>query len=148
MSTAISYSTFWVGDFYFGIRTSDVVELTKGLEITPVPLGPIGIAGFINLRGQIVTGIDVRTRLRMEARPPNDKTMSIFFRNEGTLYGLLVDIVSDILELDDTTFEAAPSNLPGEAQELITGVHKLSTRLLLILDPHKIISGIDLLARG
>lgn len=144
MSTFQSYSTFWVGDFYFGILTADVVELTKGLEVTAVPLGPREVAGLINLRGQIVTGIDARIRLGMPAVLPDENSISIFFRNQGTLYGLLVDGVSDILELDGSTFEDAPINLPVAARDLIIGVQKLSNRLLLILDPNKIISGINL----
>lgn len=147
MSTVQSYSTFWVGEFYFGILTADVVELTKGLEVTPVPLGPQDVAGLINLRGQIVTGIDARKRLGMASVKPGEDSISIFFRNQGTLYGLLVDGVSDILELDGSTFEDAPINLPLAARDLIIGVQKLPNRLLLVLDPHKIISGIELIPR-
>ena len=145
MSHLISYSTFWVGGIYFAVPTAEVVELTKGLSVTPVPLGPPGLAGFINLRGQVVAGIDLRKRLQMEDQRSEDQTLTLFFRVESFLYGLLVDEVSDILELDDSTFEFAPSNLPAEARDLIAGVHKLSNRLLLVLIPDRIISGMDLL---
>jgi len=143
MSTAQAYSTFSVGDFYLGILTSEVIELTKGLEVTPVPLGPVGVSGFINLRGQIVTAIDMRKRLGLHSIEHSDTTISLFFEDQGTLFGLLVDDVSDILELDKSSFEEPPSNLSLASSELILGVHKLPHKLLLILDPHKIISGID-----
>jgi purine-binding chemotaxis protein CheW len=143
MSSVQAYSTFFVDGLYFGILTSEVIELTKGLEVTPVPLGPIGVSGFINLRGQIVTAIDMRKRLGLHPIEHSDTTISLFFQDQGTLFGLLVDDVSDILELDQSSFEEPPSNISLASRELILGVHKLPQRLLLILDPHKIISGID-----
>jgi purine-binding chemotaxis protein CheW len=143
MSSVQAYSTFFVDGLYFGILTSEVIELTKGLEITPVPLGPVGVSGFINLRGQIVTAIDMRKRLGLHSIEHSDTTISLFFQDQGTLFGLLVDDVSDILELDQSSFEEPPSNISLASRELILGVHKLPQRLLLILDPNKIISGID-----
>jgi purine-binding chemotaxis protein CheW len=144
MSSVQAYSTFFVDDLYFGILTSEVIELTKGLEVTPVPLGPVGVSGFINLRGQIVTAIDMRKRLGLHTIENSDTTISLFFQDQGTLFGLLVDDVSDILELDQSSFEEPPSNISLASRELILGVHKLPQKLLLILDPSKIISGIDI----
>lgn len=137
-----AYSTFSIDNLYFGFLTAEVVELTKGLDITPVPLGPKAVSGFINLRGQIVSAIDMRTRLGLSPGVFNENTISIFFKYQGTLFGLLVDEVNDILELDQSTFEVPPSNLPSAAQDLIVGVHKLPQKLLLILDPNRIIAGI------
>ena len=137
-----AYSTFSIDNLYFGFLTAEVVELTKGLDITPVPLGPKAVSGFINLRGQIVSAIDMRTRLGLSPGVFNENTISIFFKYQGTLFGLLVDEVNDILELDQSTFENPPSNLPSAAQDLIVGVHELPQKLLLILDPNRIIAGI------
>jgi purine-binding chemotaxis protein CheW len=137
-----AYSTFSIDNLYFGFLTAEVVELTKGLDITPVPLGPKAVSGFINLRGQIVSAIDMRIRLGLSPGVFNENTISIFFKYQGTLFGLLVDEVNDILELDQSTFENPPSNLPSAAQDLIVGVHKLPQKLLLILDPNRIIAGI------
>lgn len=137
-----AYSTFSIDNLYFGFLTAEVVELTKGLDITPVPLGPKAVSGFINLRGQIVSAIDMRTRLGLSPGVFNENTISIFFKYQGTLFGLLVDEVNDILELDQSTFENPPSNLPSAAQDLIVGVHKLPQKLLLILEPNRIIAGI------
>jgi len=137
-----AYSTFSIDNLYFGFLTAEVVELTKGLDITPVPLGPKAVSGFINLRGQIVSAIDMRIRLGLSPGVFNENTISIFFKYQGTLFGLLVDEVNDILELDQSTFEVPPSNLPSAAQDLIVGVHKLPQKLLLILEPNRIIAGI------
>lgn len=137
-----AYSTFSINSLYFGFLTAEVVELTKGLDITPVPLGPKAVSGFINLRGQIVSAIDMRIRLGLSPGVFNENTISIFFKYQGTLFGLLVDEVNDILELDQSTFEDPPSNLSSAAQDLIVGVHKLPQKLLLILDPNRIITGI------
>jgi purine-binding chemotaxis protein CheW len=137
-----AYSTFSIDNLYFGFLTAEVVELTKGLDITPVPLGPKAVSGFINLRGQIVSAIDMRIRLGLSPGVFNENTISIFFKYQGTLFGLLVDEVNDILELDQSTFENPPSNLPSAAQDLIVGVHKLPQKLLLILEPNRIIAGI------
>ena len=137
-----AYSTFSIDNLYFGFLTAEVVELTKGLDITPAPLGPKAVSGFINLRGQIVSAIDMRTRLGLSPGVHDENTISIFFKYQGTLFGLLVDEVNDILELDQSTFEDPPSNLSSAAQDLILGVHKLPQKLLLILDPSRIIAGI------
>ena len=138
-----AYSTFSIDNLYFGFLTAEVVELTKGLDITPAPLGPESVSGFINLRGQIVSAIDMRIRLGLSPGTHNENTISIFLKYQGILFGLLVDEVNDILELDHSTFEEPPSNLPSAARDLIVGVHKLPQRLLLILDPNRIISGIE-----
>lgn len=137
-----AYSTFMVHDFYFGVRTSDVVEFTKGLDVTPIPLGPDIVAGFMNLRGQIVTAIDIRKQLQLPPLEITEHTISIFFRHEGVLFSLLVDEVNDILELSDEDFEPPPSNLSAAAHEILIGVYKLPQKLLIILDPQKIVASI------
>jgi len=131
-----------VEDFHFGVRTSDVVEFTKGLDVTPIPLGPAIVAGFMNLRGQIVTAIDIRKQLKLPPIQITEHTISIFFRYEGALFSLLVDEVNDILELSDDDFEPPPSNLSAAAHEILVGVYKLPKKLLIILDPKKIVSSI------
>jgi len=144
MNFSKTYSTFYIDDFYFGILTTDVTELTKENEITSVPLAPSEVFGLINLRGRIVTAINMRQRLGMTNTPYSPKNITVFLEHKGELFGLLVDGVSDILELDESSFEAPPSNLPHSAKEMILGVYKLSDKLLFILDPAKIIDGIEL----
>ena len=144
MNRAGSYATFYVGHFFFGIPIAVGVEVTMGQEVTPVPLGPKEVAGFFNLRGHIVTAIDMRTRLNMPEAPTGTDALSIFFQDQDHLFALLVDRVGDFTEVTERTFEETPSNLDPNARELIVGVHKLADKLLLVLDTHKIVSGIDL----
>jgi purine-binding chemotaxis protein CheW len=141
MTSSQSYATFYVDNFYFGILTSDVVELTKGTEVTPVPLAPPAVSGLINLRGQIVTAIDMRKRLGLQPNLAAEDIITVFIRNNGVLFGLLIDKVSDILELDHTGLEPPPSNMPSSAYELIIGFHKLPNKLLFVMDVDKLISG-------
>jgi purine-binding chemotaxis protein CheW len=143
MSATRSFATFHSGKIYFGISTDEVIELTKVTEITPVPLAPSAVSGLINLRGQIVTAINMRNRLGLETAGDISETVTVLIEKAGVLYGLLVDRVSDILELDPLHFEAPPSNVSQAAKELIIGVNKLPGNLLLILDTGKIINGIS-----
>lgn len=144
MNISKTYSTFHIEDFYFGILTTDVTELTKENEVTTVPLAPASVHGLINLRGRIVTAINMRQRLGMTQSQYSDKNITIFLSHKGDLFGLLVDGVSDILELDAESFEPPPSNMAHSSQDMILGVHKLADKLLFILDPAKIIDGIEL----
>ena len=143
MSSVRSYATFYSGRIYFGISTAEVIELAKVVEITPVPLAPPAVSGLINLRGQIVTAIDMRQRLGLQPAPPSEVSVTVLIEKFGVLYGPLVDQVSDILELEQTHFEPPPSNISQSAKELIMGLHKLPDNLLLILDTAKLVQGIS-----
>lgn len=144
MKRAGAYATFYVDNFFFGIPIAIGVEVTKGQEVTPVPLGPKEVAGFFNLRGQIVTAIDMRARLGLQSVSYGSNALSIFFQDQDYLFALLVDRVGDFMEVSEDTFEEPPPSLDSSARELIVGVHKLTDRLLLILDTQRIVSGISL----
>lgn len=139
MADTESFSTFHIENLYFGVKTADVIELTKGLSVTQAPLARPEISGFINLRGQIVTAVDIRTRLNFSKKIPNENTISVFFKHDEMQFGLMVDEVNDILELSSNDFEEPPTNLSDFALELIVGVYKLPNKLLLILDSSKIL---------
>lgn len=144
MNKSKTLSTFFIDKFYFGILTTEVTELTKDNEVTPVPLSPKAVYGLINLRGQIATAINMRNCLGINTSAYSDKSITLFISRYGSLFGLLVDCVSDIVEVDEANFEPPPSNLPQVARELIVGVYKLSDRLLFVLDSAKLIDSIDL----
>jgi purine-binding chemotaxis protein CheW len=144
MNRSGSYATFYIGNLFFGIPIAIGVEVTKGQEVTPVPLGPKEVAGFFNLRGHIVTAIDMRVRLGLQANTDGPDVVSIFFQDQDSLFALMVDRVGDFTQVTEATFEETPSNLDANARELIVGVHKLADKLLLILDTQKIVSGINL----
>lgn len=135
MSISTDFVTFYLGGHYFGINASDVLELNRNLEVTPVPKSSKTVRGIMNLRGQLVPAIDMYERLNLERHSGLTESISIILRSDGFLVALLVDDAGEILSLDQDTFEPPPSNFSVISRELVMGVHKLSDRLLLILDP-------------
>jgi len=105
-----------------------------------VPLAPAVIEGLINLRGQIVTAVDMRRRLKLRARDSGRTPMNTVVRSkEGAAVSLLVDEIGDVVEVDPETFEPVPDNVDSAARDLLQGVYKLKDRLLLVLDTEKTI---------
>jgi purine-binding chemotaxis protein CheW len=139
MSDERQYCTFYAGDMYFGIWVREVQEVLQYQDMVRVPLASPVVRGLINLRGQIVTAIDLRRRLELPDRTDDMAPMNVVVRTDDGAVSLLVDQIGDVVEVDESTFEAAPENLRGRARELIEGVYKLEGQLLLILDPHKAI---------
>jgi purine-binding chemotaxis protein CheW len=133
------YSTFYVSDLYFGIDVLNVQEVLRYQEMTRVPLAPDVIEGLINLRGQIVTAVDLRKRLNVKPRDPDSMPMNIVVQSDDGAVSLLVDEISDVLEVNPASYEPPPQNLPPEQRELIEGLYKLDGRLLLILNTEKVL---------
>jgi purine-binding chemotaxis protein CheW len=134
------YATFFVDGLFFGIDVLQVQEVLRYQEMTSVPLAPEVIEGLINLRGQIVTAVDMRRRLKLPPRAEGTTPMNTVVRSEeGAAVSLLVDEIGDVVEVDAGDFEPPPDNVNPEARELLTGVYKLKDRLLLILDTEKTI---------
>ena len=98
------------------------------------------IQGLINLRGQIVTAIDLRRRLELPPRETDQLPMNVVVRSEDGAVSLLVDEIGDVVEIQDDTYERPPETLKGVARELVQGVYKLKERLLLILDTEKTVN--------
>ncbi len=134
---ARQYATFFVDGLFFGIEVLQVQEVLRYQEMTRVPLAPDVIEGLINLRGQIVTAIDMRRRLRLRPRPEGLMPMSMVVRAADGAVSLLVDEIGDVLEVDAECFERPPDNLDAVSRELIRGVYKLKDRLLLVLDTER-----------
>jgi len=135
--TSGQFSTFYVGDLFFGVDVLHVQEVLCFQPMTPVPQAPEVIEGLINLRGQIVTAIDMRRRLRLSSRVGNQALMNIVVRTADGAVSLLIDEIGDVLDMDAATFERPPENLDSAAKDLIRGVYKLKDRLLLVLDEEK-----------
>jgi purine-binding chemotaxis protein CheW len=133
------YSTFYVADLFFGIDVLNVQEVLRYQEMTRVPLAPDVIEGLINLRGQIVTAVDLRRRLKVKPRDTGHTPMNIVVRSEEGAVSLLVDEISDVLEVNPASYEPPPQNLPPEQRELIEGLYKLDGRLLLILNTERVL---------
>jgi len=141
----MQYATFVVEDLFFGIDVLRVQEVLRYQEMTRVPLSPVVAAGLINLRGQIVTALDMRRRLGLAPRAVTQLPMNLVVRAEEGPVSLLVDEIGDVLQLDAADFEPAPDNVTPAARELIRGVYKLQNRLLLVLDPDRTLEVDELL---
>lgn len=128
------YCTFTLDGFLFGIDVSSVQEVIRYQEMTEVPLAHRVVRGLINLRGQIVTALDLRRRLEMPELPTDRSPMNIVVRTEDGAVSFLVDEIGDVVEVDGSAFERPPETLRGVARSLILGAHKLDKRLLLVLD--------------
>lgn len=133
MSTR-QFCTFYVNGLLMGVDVLDVQEVIRYHYMTRVPHAPRVIRGLINLRGQIVTAIDLRERLGLPARPPHELPMNVVVRCEGGAVSLLVDEIGDVLEAAESALESPPETLRGPARELVRSVCKLNDRLLLALD--------------
>lgn len=140
MAATRQFATFTVGGLYFGVDVLCVQEVIRYHEMTRVPTAPALIQGLINLRGQIVTAIDIRWRLQLPPRPPEELPMNVVIRADEETVSLLVDEIGDVIDIEDEAYERPPDNLKGVARSLVTGVYKLKERLLLVLDTERAIA--------
>jgi len=141
MTDTTQFCTFYLDTFLFGVDVRKVQEVIRTLELTRIPLAPDVISGLINLRGQIVTGIDLRRRLELPPRPPTLQPMNVVIHTGEEAISLLVDTIGAVITVDPDTFEKPPETLTGVARDLILGAYKLKDRLLLALDIDKVIQG-------
>ena len=143
MAEAQQFCTFFLEGLFFGSEVEKVQEVIRYQEMTHVPLAPPVVGGLINLRGQIVTAVDMRRRLGLSERPEDQLPMNVVVRTEDGAVSLLVDEIGDVLETEEESFERPPETLQGEARELIRGVYKLKEQLLLILDTDKVLNEVS-----
>ncbi len=132
--------TLTVGDQLCGVPVLAVRDVLGEQTITRIPLAPPEIAGSLNLRGRIVTAIDLRQRLRLPTAPPGQPRMSVVADQGGELYALLVDQVSEVLSLDASAFERNPPTLEKTWAAFSTGIFRLDGRLLVVLDVAKLLA--------
>lgn len=132
--------TFSVADQLCGIPVLGVRDVLGPQAITRIPLAPPEIAGSLNLRGRIVTAIDLRRRLGLAARPPNVSPMSVVVEQGGELYALLVDQVAEVMALPPDTFERNPPTLAATWKAVSTGIYRLEGQLLLQLDVARLLT--------
>ena len=137
MAHTSQFCTFYLDSLLFGVELKGVQEVIRSLEMTKVPLAPAVVSGLINLRGQIVTAVDVRRRLELKARPAGMLAMNVVVRTEDGAVSLLVDEIGDVVEVEEASFEPPPETLRGPVRSIILGVHKLDERLMHVLDIEK-----------
>jgi purine-binding chemotaxis protein CheW len=135
----IEYVTVMIGDQLFGLPISRVQDVFMPDRLTRVPLASPEIAGVLNLRGRIVTAIDMRRRLGLPPRSDGRPPMAVGIELKGESYGLLIDTVGEVLKLADGTREPNPVNLDQHLARVSAGVHRLEGQLLVILDVDRVL---------
>jgi purine-binding chemotaxis protein CheW len=138
-ATVIEYVTVMLDGQLFGLPISRVQDVFMPDRLTRVPLAPPEIAGVLNLRGRIVTAVDLRLRLGMPARTDGRPAMAVGIELKGESYGLLIDSVGEVMKLADGTREANPVNLDARLARVSSGVHRLDGQLLVILDVDRVL---------
>lgn len=139
MAVRQQYCTFFLDGAAYGVEVHKVQEVLRWQQTTPVPLAPATVGGLLNLRGQIVTAIDLRRRMEMPPRPAGSDPMNVVVRTAEGAVSLLVDEIGDVVEVDESNFELPPDTLLDLARQMTSGVYKLKDRLLLVLRMEKAI---------
>lgn len=128
------YVTMRIDKQLFGIPVKNVRDVLRQQKITCIPLSAPEVAGSLNLRGRIVTVINLRHRLRLTERSNDEKSMFVVVEHKGELFSLMVDSVGEVMTVPDHAIEKSPANLGGAWKEVTTGIYKLSGELLVIID--------------
>lgn len=138
-STGTQLVTFLVAGHLVGVHARNVLEVLAHQTTTEVPLSPKGVAGLTNLRGEVVTALDLRHRLRLGRRPAEEQPMSVIVTTDDGPVSLLVDEIGEVVDVTQLSFEEPPSTLGEHLRELITGAYKLDGALLLSLDVARVV---------
>ncbi len=128
------YATFSIDDMLFGVDATDVQEILRPQRLTKIPLAPPEVSGLMNLRGQIVVNVDIRQRLGLEPCDVDGDPLNVVLRTEHGPLSVIVDAVGDVFEADDNELTSPPETLSSPTVDLVSAVHKLDDRLLLVLD--------------
>ena len=139
------YMTFKSGNEHFGISVSNVIEIIGMQAITQVPDVEDYIRGLINLRGKIIPVIDVRVRFRQEALPYTDRTCIIVINVNGTVLGLIVEKIDEVMKIDKNNISAPPSlsQNANASEKYVCGLARTADGVKLLLDPERLIQDED-----
>jgi purine-binding chemotaxis protein CheW len=137
---SMGFVTLSVGDQLCGVPVLGVRDILGATTITRIPLAPPEIAGSLNLRGRIVTAVDLRRRLQLPPLPPGTPRMSVVAEQGGELYALLVDQVSEVMRVSAAAFERNPPTLSPIWTEYSAGIYRLDGRLLVVLDVARLLA--------
>ena len=140
MSEVRQIVSFLAQDLYFGVDVLQVQEIIRHVAVTRVPLAPPTVSGLINMRGQIVTAIDLRRCLGLPERPSDQPPAGLILQAEEGLVGLIVDEIGTVFELPEDAFEPPPEILRGRLQALVSQVYTLPNRLLLVMDTKRLLT--------
>lgn len=126
--------TFTLDGRLYGVDVNAVQEVLRGQPQTRIPLAPESVSGLINLRGQVLSAVELRARLGLPDRNLDQEPMLVVVRVAGEVIALLVDSIGAVMDVDDGQFELPPDTLSGPAREFLHGAYKLDEQLLLALD--------------
>ena len=143
MAGTLEFATCYVADQLFGIEVAQVQEVTRGGHLTRLPLAPPPVCGLLNLRGQIVAAIDLRTCLHLGQRADGEPPVHVILKTAAGSVSVLVDRVGDVLAVDESAFEEPPETMSGRIAELVRGAYKLETALLLALDTERLLDQME-----
>jgi purine-binding chemotaxis protein CheW len=132
-------STFHVGKYLFGVDVALVQEIVRLQTITPVPLSGPDIAGLINLRGEVLSAVDLRARLRLPPADPGRDPINVVVRVDEEPVSMLVDEIGGVQEVSAVPFETTPTTVDAHVRHLLLGAYTLPERLLLSLDARKVL---------
>jgi purine-binding chemotaxis protein CheW len=133
------YVTVTIGDHLFGLPISRVRDVFEPARLTRVPLAPPDVAGILNLRGRIMTVIEMRSRLDLGSRLPSQPMMAVGIEFKGESYGLLIDSVGEVMQLRSSACEANPANLDPRLGRVAAGIYRLEGQLMVVLDVDRVL---------
>ena len=133
------YVTVTISDQMFGVPVRLIADVFAPRAITQVPLARAEVAGVLNLRGRILTVIDVRARLGLECEPIQEGAMAIGIEKNGESFGLLVNAVGEVVTIDAAQIQSAPANLAQHWRSVSSGVYRLKEDLLVLLDVDRLL---------
>lgn len=137
------YLTVIIADQRFGIPVLQIQDVLRQQKVTRIPLAPPEVSGSLNLRGRIVTAIDVRRRLDIPSHNDTRGNMSVVVEHNQELYSLIIDNVGDVLSLNEELFEVNPGTLDPRWKEISNGVFQLKDQLLVIMDVPRLLDSIQ-----
>ncbi|MBU0664296.1 MAG: chemotaxis protein CheW [Proteobacteria bacterium] len=135
----VELATFFIGDALCGMDILKIQEINKLMDMTKVPQAPSYVTGILNLRGQIVTIIDLGKKLGLGSTDTTLSSRNIIVSSPGEHVGLLVTRLSDVISADTEKIERAPANMGGIQGEFFSGVYKTDDKLIGILDVNKVL---------
>jgi len=138
-SDTVELASFYVGEALCGMNILKVQEINKLIEMTRVPQAPEYVLGILNLRGEIVTIIDLGKKLGLKSTELNHKTRNIIVNSNGEHIGLMVEQISDVIQVEWEKVEPPPANIGDVQGKYFTGVFKTADRLIGILDVEKVL---------
>ena len=139
MEQYVEYVTATIGGQLFGLPIAGVQDVFVPDRLTSVPLAPPEIAGVLNVRGRILTIIDMRRRLELEVLEESRRTLVVGIEHKGESYGLLIDRVGEVLKLPARSFEDNPINFDRTLAQVSAGVHQLDGKLMVVLDLDRVL---------